>query len=262
MSENQSLSNTENANRKLGKKILKCTLAIFLVILAVSSIFLYKKGWLHPVFKAGEKAGAVLAGESSEYEIRELDGGALAFVPDQAKQGLIFYPGGLVEPKAYAPLMDSLANEAVLCVLLNPKTRLPMFEAGIADGMKEEFPEVADWYIGGHSMGGLAAVSYVSEHLEEFEGLVLLASYPNLDLRDSGLKVLCAYGSNDGVLSFEAYQEGKALLPADYKEVTIDGGCHSYFADYGVKGGDGEPEITMEEQIGITVKAVMEMVEE
>ena len=42
--------------------------------------------------------------------------------------GLIFYPGGKVEHTAYTPLMEALASEGILCVLVEMPFRLAVLD--------------------------------------------------------------------------------------------------------------------------------------
>ena len=111
------------------------------------------------------------------------------FVPEDIKAGLIFYPGGLVETQSYAPLMKECAKQGILCVLVKMPFHLAVFNINGADGIIEKY-DVDDWYIGGHSLGGSIAASYVSNHLDEYNGLILLASYSTEDLSQTNLNVL------------------------------------------------------------------------
>ena len=185
----------------------------------------------------------------------------LVFSPKEARVGLIFYPGGKVQYESYAPLMQSLAEQGILCVLVHMPWNLAVLDVNAADGIKEKFSGITTWYLGGHSLGGSMAASYVENHAEEYEGLILLASYSTADLSKTGLKVLSIYGSNDGVLSLEKYEQNKTNLPEDVVEHVIDGGCHAYFGSYGTQDGDGTPMISAEEQIADTVKVIMESIE-
>ena len=97
------------------------------------------------------------------------------------------------------------------------------------------------------------AASYAAEHTETFDGLILLGSYSTEDLRHSGLRIYSLYGSEDGVLNMENYEEYRIHLPEDTQELIIDGGCHAYFGDYGPQDGDGEPVISAMDQIALTV---------
>ncbi len=63
------------------------------------------------------------------------------------------------------------------------------------------------WYMGGHSMGSSIASSYIAEHPENIDGLILLASYPIKNLNNTNISVLSIYGSNDGVINFENYEK-------------------------------------------------------
>ena len=46
-------------------------------------------------------------------------------------------------------------------------------------------------------------------------------------------------------------------LPADTEWITIEGGNHAQFGDYGVQDGDGEATISAEMQWGYTTDAVV-----
>ena len=197
--------------------------------------------------------------EQSVIEIQTDENGYLIFEPEQIENGLIFYPGGKVEHTAYIPLMEALASEGTLCILIKMPFHLAVFDINAADGLQENYPEVKSWYLGGHSLGGSMAASYLSKHAESFDGLILLGSYSTADLSDLDVKVLSIYGSEDLVLNRENYEANKKNLPDDFKEVIIEGGCHAYFGMYGAQEGDGVPAITNEEQILRTVEAIDEL---
>ena len=175
--------------------------------------------------------------------------------------GLIFYPGGKVEHAAYTPLMETLASEGILCVLVEMPFRLAVLDVNAADGIPEAFPEVECWYMGGHSLGGSMAASYLASHTEDFDGLILLGSYSTADLSGSGLTVLSVYGSEDGVMNREKYDEYKSNLPEGFTEVIIEGGNHAYFGAYGEQEGDGTATVTPAEQLRQTAEAILSMPE-
>ena len=139
--------------------------------------------------------------------------------------------------------------------------RLAILEVDAAEGIAKQYPEVEDWYIGGHSLGGSAAAMYLEEHTDEFAGLILLGSYSTVDLSESDLEVLSVYGSKDNVLNKDNYLESKENLPQDFTEVIIEGGCHAYFGVYGEQAGDGTPTISNVEQIQMTVKIMLDFME-
>ena len=237
------------------RKILIISISI---VAALAVIFGACAIYLGDYYRADEGAIAVFAPEDN-VSVSTIDGVNVVFEPQNATVGFIFYPGGKVEANAYQPLMAELAREGVLCVLVEMPFNLAVFDINAADGIQEQYPEIEDWYIGGHSLGGSMAASYLADHVDEYEGLILLGSYSTADLSDTDLDVLSIYGSEDKVLNREKYDENKSNLPDDFCEVVIDGGCHAYFGMYGAQDGDGTPTISNHEQIRLTVENIMKV---
>ena len=103
-------------------------------------------------------------------------------------------------------------------------------------------PEVRQWAVGGHSLGGVAASSYAGGHRPHVTGLLLWASYPLGSLAgDTGLTVTSVSGTRDGLATPADIEASKASLPPSTTYVAIDGGIHAYFGDYGPQSGDGTP---------------------
>lgn len=194
-----------------------------------------------------------------EKEIRE--DSTVVFHPENAVKGFIFYPGGKVEYTAYEPLMAACAEQGIFCVLIQMPFNLAVLDIHAADGIQEQYPEIEEWYIGGHSLGGSMAAAYLAEHSDDYEGLILLGSYSTADLSETDLKVLSVYGSEDKVLNREKYEENKENLPNNFHEVVIEGGCHAYFGMYGVQEGDGRAAISPEEQIILTADQMIQIME-
>ena len=92
--------------------------------------------------------------------------------------------------------------------------------------------------------------------------LILLAAYSTADLKETGLRVLSLYGSEDGVLKMDSYEKYRDNLPEDFTEIVIPGGCHAYFGSYGPQKGDGTPQISNEEQIRFTTEAIGDFIED
>lgn len=210
-------------------------------------------------YRASETAVAALIPDEA-VKVETLSDG-VAFVPREVEAGLIFYPGGKVEHTAYAPLMRALAEEGVLCVITKMPLNLAVLDANAADGWQERYPWVEEWYIGGHSLGGAMAASYVAEHAEDYEGLLLLAAYSTEDLTGTDLKVCSVYGSSDGVLNMEKYEQYRSNLPASTVETVLDGGCHACFGSYGTQTGDGVHTITEEEQTTLTAQLFLQRIQ-
>ena len=186
--------------------------------------------------------------QESGVKIENLDKRTTAFVPENPKAGLIFYPGGKVEVDSYFPLMAECAKNDILAVIIKMPFNLAVFDINAAEGIKEKYPDITSWYIGGHSLGGSMASSFLDKNREDFDGLILLGSYSTADLSDSDLRTLSIYGENDKVMNREKYDKYKDNLP-NLTEYEIKGGNHAGFGMYGKQDGDGEASISNVEQI-------------
>lgn len=193
---------------------------------------------------------------SNDITKKELAKEATAYLPENAEAGFIFYPGGKVECGAYEPLMMKLAEKGIACVLVKMPFNLAVLDVNAANGIQEDLPEIEHWYIGGHSLGGSMASSYISDNTDSFEGLVLLGAYSTANLSDSGIKVLSVFGSEDKIMNRDKYNKYASNLPESFLEYVIDGGCHAYFGVYGAQAGDGTPKISNEEQINVTADRI------
>lgn len=203
---------------------------------------------------------AIEAFSSQHTVTQRVEDNLTIFESQNAKTGFIFYPGGKVEHSAYIPLMQECASRGILCVLVKMPFNLAVFDINAADGIREQFPQVESWYIGGHSLGGSMSASYLEKNKNDFDGLILLASYSTADLSSTSLKVLSIYGSEDKVLNKEKYDKNKTNLPSNLTEIIIDGGTHAYFGMYGAQKGDGNPSITNKEQIEQTALAISQLI--
>ena len=189
------------------------------------------------------------------------DDGTLVFKPENAAKGFIFYPGGKVEYTAYQPLMAACAQQGILCVLVEMPFNLAVLDINAAAGIQEQYPGIEKWYIGGHSLGGSMAASYLAEHADDYDGLILLGSYSTADLSETDLDVFLVYGSEDQVMNRDKYEKNKSNLPSSFTEVVIEGGCHAYFGIYGAQEGDGRPAISNEQQIYLTAEQIFKAME-
>ena len=236
------------------KKIIFSIIIVLILSLVGGTVY-----YINDYYHAEETAVSLITTPKENVAVTE-ENGVFTFKPQNATKGIIFYPGGKVEAESYSPLMNSLAKEGILSVLVTMPGNLAVLDMNAADGICEQYPEIESWYMAGHSLGGSMAASFIAENSKDFDGIILLASYSTVDLSNSGLDVLSIYGSNDGVLNMEKYKECKTNLPEDFSEFIIDGGCHAYFGAYGEQDGDGEAEITREQQIEITVNEILEFV--
>ena len=235
------------------RKIKKCLLIALAVLLVFTAVFgIYAGDYYHADLDAIQNNSLHM-----DYERMErLEDGSLVFYPAAYDSAVIFYPGSKVEALAYIPLMESLAREGVLTVLMPMPFNLAVLAKNAAEGIPEQFPEVENWYMAGHSLGGSMAASFAAENTAWVDGLILLAAYSTDPV---ALPVLSIYGSSDGVMNQEKYQQYRPNLPK-LTEQIIDGGNNAGFGFYGPQEGDGEATISREEQIARTAELMAEFV--
>ena len=197
---------------------------------------------------------------ASENVTVEITGTKAVFLPEKAETGLIFYPGGKVEFTAYGPLMNKLAEKNILCVLLKMPLNLAVLDVNAAEGIPEQYPEVQNWYLAGHSLGGSMAATFAGKNADAYDGLILLAAYSTEDLTQTGLKVCSLYGDRDGVLNMEKYTRYRPNLPEDTSEWILEDGNHSGFGNYGHQEKDGESQLESGAQIQWTADRMMEFI--
>jgi dienelactone hydrolase len=241
--------------KRNSKRIALISVAVVL-LLAVGACALY----LGDYYKADYEAIGSYLPDGSAWKTDV--NGDIVFEPAGATKGFIFYPGGKVENEAYIPLMHALAEQGVLCVIAEMPFRLAVLDVNAAEDIREDYPQIEQWYIGGHSLGGAMAAAYLADHPHDFRGLALLGAYSTADLTDTDTAVQLIFGSEDGVMNHESYRDCKENLPATFRETVIPGGCHAYFGMYGPQEGDGTPTITNEAQIEETARLILEMMGE
>jgi dienelactone hydrolase len=196
----------------------------------------------------------------SDTTVNVSSGGWVTFSPSTGvpETGIILYPGGRVNYKAYAPIAYTLAAQGYLVALVPMPFNLAVFGSEKADQVIAANPEISNWVIGGHSLGGAMAASYVYNNPGAVEGLVLLAAYPaqSLSLANSDVKVLSISGTLDGLATPEKISASAPLLPKNTLYEFIKGGDHAQFGWYGPQAGDNPAEISREEQQKIILEQI------
>jgi pimeloyl-ACP methyl ester carboxylesterase len=232
----------------LWKKIFIVVIAVLIVLAAVFVV------WGETPSQPMPEALAAL---QSDALVKVKTGNWLVFEPvnNSTSTGFIFYPGGRVDYRAYAPMAHALAAKGYLVVIPRMPLNLAVFGIGKAADVQVVYSEISHWYIGGHSLGGSMAADNLFKHQDRFSGLIFLASYPAAsdDLRSYAGKVLSISGSLDGLATPVKISASRALLPADSQFVEIPGGDHAFFGWYGAQTGDNPAAITREAQQAIVI---------
>ncbi len=204
--------------------------------------------WANDAYPAGEPALQAL-NTDSQVKIK-LENNIYTFGPAEVNPtfGFIFYPGGRVDYQAYAPVLRMIAEKGYFVALVPVPLNLAFFDVNAAGRVQARHPEIQQWVVSGHSLGGVAAAMFAKNHLNELDGIVFFASYPGDDsLKNTDIKVLSIYGTND-MAGMEKFAETKSLLPGDTQFVVIEGGNHAQFGSYGPQAGDKPATISPEDQ--------------
>lgn len=147
--------------------------------------------------------------------------------------GIVLYPGGRCDPIAYVPLLRKLAREGYLCVIARMPLNLPVLSPDRATAIMATYPEIKNWVIGGHSLGGAMACRFAARNSEKISGLFLLASYPpeSQDLSHCDFPVTLLYGTED---TFASAQKIRGLnnVPGHAVFAEIKGGDHYQFGSF------------------------------
>ncbi len=176
--------------------------------------------------------------------------------------GVIFYPGGKVDPRAYAPAMRHLAENGYLAVITPMPLNLAIFAPNQAADVIADYPQIEGWVIGGHSLGGSMAARFVNQYTQKIDGLYFWASYPagSDDLSEKDLAVLSIYASLDGLVTQKEINASLLLLPTETWFVQIEGGNHAQFGWYGDQPKDNPAQISRESQQEQTLQAMLEWI--
>ena len=205
--------------------------------------------------------GPTPAAEAAIRAAEVTEEGWYVFAPeDGADVGLILYPGGRVDPRAYAPAAQAIADEGYQVVIPPMPLNLAVLGADRADAIIAAYPDITTWAIGGHSLGGAMAARYADEHPDAVAGLVLWASYPaeGNDLSNrTDLAIVSIYGTRDGLATEEEIAASEARLPAETVWAPISGGNHAQFGAYGPQSRDNAATISREEQQATIVEATV-----
>ena len=193
----------------MGKKRILIGISIFLLLVVG-----YATYYLNTYYRATDEMDKYIRSDD-QVAVKEIKEGYFFDGPGDDK-ALIFYPGGKVETKAYARLMNKLAKKGIDIFLLNMPFRLAVLNKNAADKIISKY-QYDTYYMGGYSLGGAMAIDFANDNSEKIDGVFLLAAYPNKKI-DGHFNVLSIYGSNDKVLNMKKYEKAEE----NYYEQFID----------------------------------------
>lgn len=198
----------------------------------------------------GSQAQIQAIAEDPSVELSSMDGGYVLSpgetAPDSAN-ALVFYPGAAVDPSAYLSVLAPVVNQTGMTIYIpRPRLNLAILDQQMADPIIDSNPG-REVYVGGHSLGGVAACRFASSNPDRVSGLVLWGSYCDRDLSGRDIRVLSVRGSGDTVIDWETYRDHRSNLPANQTvEITVEGMNHTQFGTYSGQWGDSPASISYE----------------
>ncbi|MFC2055932.1 alpha/beta hydrolase, partial [Chloroflexota bacterium] len=174
------------------KRIIKFVLIGFIsvIILGVLGMIVWSKTGTYPA-----RMVALSALESTD-RVSITQDKWIVFEPNIATDtGLIFYPGGLVEPTAYAPILHQIAEKGVLVIITPMPLNLAILNTGAANAVIDAYPQITNWILAGHSLGGASAAIFVENNPDSIDAIALWDSYPpdSADLSDNTISVISIF---------------------------------------------------------------------
>lgn len=243
-------SNEEKKQAKRFGRGKKAAIIFSLVFIAL--VISFGAVFLLTYYDADETAIEALHSDD-DVRVSELSYG-LFFDGPSTENALIFYPGAKVEEEAYAPMLHQLAKEGMDVIVVNMPLRLAVLGKKRAERALND-KKYANWYIGGHSMGGAMAASYASSHSDLFKGVVLFGAFTT-DKLPENLKTLFIIGEKDSVINWDKVEKAKELA-ANWEELVIKGGNHAQFGNYGFQRGDTKADIPANTQQKLAIDFIV-----
>jgi hypothetical protein len=171
---------------------------------------------------------------------------------DPIDVGVLFQPGARVDARAYAAVLRPLVDAGYTVVIAKAPLGIPFLSFRTFESVRDSYPAVSRWVVGGHSLGGTVAATIADTHDDDpqqpVDGLLLYASYPASDMSSSLTSdVMSISGTLDGLATPADIEDSRADLPEESAFIPIEGAVHASFGDYGPQPGDGTPTITQDE---------------
>ena len=223
--------------------------------------------WSLLAYRASGDARAALT-SSPSVSVSQQDG-YWRFQPQRRSEvGLLFFPGALVDPVAYAPLLRAVAERGHSAVLIQVPRRgafggadSPEVVSRYVRALRETAAAggATTWVAAGHSLGGVITAKVARAAPPEIAGIVLIGtSHPrDFSLAHLQIPVTQVCGTRDTVADVDKVLAARRNLPASLTIVEIDGGNHSQFGSYGFQPGDWPATISRAEQQRRTVDAIV-----
>src|SRR5512138_1342156 len=159
------MSKEKNHSQLKSLRQLFLLIVSLIILTGVSGFVFWSKTPARPMSEA-------VAALQSSPQVIVTNSESITFTPAISKPttGFIIYPGGRVDYRAYAPAAHQIAEMGYLVVIVPMPFNLAVFDPDAAQAVITAHPEIKNWVVGGHSLGGTMAANYASNNPDTVDG--------------------------------------------------------------------------------------------
>ena len=150
------------------------------------------------------------------------------------KTGIVFYPGAYCDIRGYTPVWKEIAAQGYLVVAPKMPFDFAIFSPDAADEVRAAHPEIEQWIIAGHSMGGAMAGVYADNNRDNLAGAIVFDSYPpgSNSLADADLPILLFERARADGSRSQKFIDNANLYPENAELKLIPGAQHMYYGSF------------------------------
>lgn len=224
--------------------------AIYIAVFSVLALTLLLAGWYAIDGQPLPETERYLSGD--DFTATQGADGSWVFRPTTpGPAGIVIMHGALIKPQSYAGTAAYFARLGYTVFLPHGGFwRLPVNAVDDVATQVADFG-IDDWYLIGHSMGGLASLELLQRNSLEVRAVALWGAGMPFDFTTANAPLLFLWGDDDGILPAHRFETVRTNLPGDTRYVTIEGGNHRNFAMYSHQFFDNDGSLDWREQTGI-----------
>ena len=216
---------------------MKKALKIFGIAVLVLVVGMYAYLTISTAQNNAAPTAAALAAMEGDNRVRvEYDDNALTLAPAGAAPttGIVFYPGAYCDVRGYTPVLKEIAAQGYLVIAPKMPFDFAIFDPDAADEVRAAHPEIAQWIIAGHSMGGAMAGVYADNNRDNLAGVIVFDSYPpaSNSLAAADLPILLFERARADGSRSQKFIDNASLYPASAELHLIPGAQHMYYGSF------------------------------
>ena len=215
---------------------MKKALKITGIIVAVLAVGMYAYLSITTVRNNAAPAAEALAAMENDAQVTIAYDDYLTLTPAATapRTGIVFYPGAYCDIRGYTAVWKEIAAQGYLVVIPKMPFDFAIFAPNAADDVRAAHPEIEQWIIAGHSMGGAMAGVYADNNRANLAGVIVFDSYPpgSNSLADADLPILLFERARlDGSRS-QKFIDNAKLYPESAELNLIPGAQHMYYGSF------------------------------